>query len=356
MEINHKDLKTRIRVAYHTKQPLFIKGTMGIGKSAVVEEIAKELAEELGMDFVNNGWEEGKFGFIDTRLSQYEPTDLRGVPVPDLKNGTTNWLKPTTIPKGKSAGIWFFDELNLANHSVQAAAYQIIRDRQIDDVKIPDDWLILSAGNGSEDKANIFEMPAPLSNRFTHVELRKPNVDEWCEWATQKGIHRDVISFLQFKPSYLHKFDNNVDEDAFATPRTWEMTSIHLKTPAKLSEKEEKVVVASCIGDGVATEFMAFRRMANKLNIDKILKNPKEFEFPKEVDVKYALSGALAEKYAKEPKKLKQIVQVWNKCEPEFTIISLKLSKGYRPTQFGRELLKLKEWETLSKDYAKYVL
>ena len=355
-DVNHKDLKMRLRVAYHTKQPLFIKGTMGIGKSAVVEELARELAEELGMEFVSNGWEEGKFGFIDTRLSQYEPTDLRGVPVPDLKEGTTNWLKPKTIPRGNSCGIWFFDELNLANHSVQAAAYQIIRDRKIDDMKIPDGWLVISAGNGSEDKANVFDMPAPLSNRFTHVELKKPSVDDWCEWATRVAIHRDVIAFLQFKPSYLHKFDTNIDEDAFATPRTWEMVSTHLKTPFKLSAKEERIVVASCVGDGVATEFMAFKKLANELDIDKIVNNPKDFKFPNKVDLKYALSSALAEKYSIEPKKLANIVKIWTKCDPEFTIISLKLAKGYRPKQFGTEMLKLKEWDILSKDFAKYVL
>lgn len=330
---------------------------MGIGKSAGVEEFARHMAEKLGMEFVKNGWEEGKFGFIDTRLSQYEPTDLRGVPVPDLKTGTTNWLKPTTIPKGKSMGIWFFDELNLANHSVQAAAYQIIRDRQIDDTKIPEGWLIVAAGNTSEDKANVFDMPAPLSNRFTHATLMKPTAEEWVEWAAPKGVHKDVISYLQFKPSHIHTFNPENDDDAFATHRTWEMVSDNLKTAEKLEfdPESEYTLIASCIGEGVAKEFVAYRKMSQKLDIDKILKKGDDYEFPDAIDVRYALVTALAERYAQNPKQLADIIKIWKRCSPEFTIVSLKLAKAYRPKTFGRELIKLKEWTDLATDYSKYL-
>jgi len=356
MEVNHKELERAILIAYETKQPLFIEGTMGIGKSAVIKEVAKSIAKAKGMEFVDNGWEEGKFGLIDSRLSQYEPTDLRGVPVPDIKNQTTNWLKPKTMPRGNSCGIWFFDELNLANNSVQAAAYQIIRDRQIDDVKIPDGWLVISAGNGSEDKANIFEMPAPLCNRFTHLKLKKPSVDEWIDWAAPNGIHSDIISFLKFKGTYLHNFDPEKSQNAFGTPRTWEMSSNNLNVKMDITEQEEKMLIASCVGDGVAHEFIAFRKMKEKLNIDKIISEPEKFVSPKEVDTKYALAGGLASKYSSKPDSLKAILKILMKFEPEFTAITLKLCKSYRPTRIGTELLKLKEWDTLSKEYAKYIL
>ena len=355
MEVNHKELERAIRVAYETKQPLHIKGTMGIGKSDIIKAVAKTIAEEKKMEFVENGWEEGKFGLIDSRLSQYEPTDLRGIPVPDLKNGTTNWLKPTTMPRGNSHGIWFFDELNLANPSVQAAAYQIIRDRKIDDIEIPEGWLIISAGNGTEDKANIFDMPAPLCNRFTHLTLRKPTPDEWIAWATQNNIHPDVISFINFKGEYLHNFDPEKSQDAFGTPRSWEMGSNNLKVKLNLNEKEEKMLLASCVGDGVATEFIAYRKMQEKLNIDKILAEPEKFKTPERVDTKYALAGGFASKYASKPDSLKSIIKICHKFDPEFVAITLKLCKAYRPTRIGTELLKLKEWEPLSKEYIKYL-
>jgi len=356
VEVNHKELEDAIRVAYKTKQPLFIEGTMGIGKSAVLKDVAKAIAKEQGKEFVDGGWEEGKFGLIDSRLSQYEPTDLRGVPVPDLKNQTTNWLKPKTMPRGDSAGIWFFDELNLANNSVQAAAYQIIRDRQIDDVKIPDGWLVVSAGNGTEDKANIFEMPAPLCNRFTHLQLRKPSNDEWIDWAAPNDIHSDVISFIKFKGEYLHKFDMEKSGNAFPTPRTWEMVSNNLKIDMKFSPRQEKILVGSCVGEGMATEFLAFRKMKNKLNIAKIIAEPEKFETPEQIDVRYALAGGLASYYANNPKSLQAILKIYQKLNPEFTAINLKMCRSYRPTRIANELFKLKEWDTLSAEYQKYLL
>lgn len=355
MEVNHKQLKTLLKIAYKTKQPLFVKGTMGIGKSAIVQDVAKEIASEMEMDFVANGWEDGKFGLIDMRLSQYEPTDLRGCPIPDLKNETTAWLKPKTIPRGNSSGIIFFDELNLANHSVQAAAYQIIRDRQIDDMKLPDGWLVISAGNGSEDKANIFDMPAPLANRFTHCELKKPSADEWCEWAAQNNISNDIITYIQFKPSNLHNFNPDKDNDAFPTPRSWEMLSNVYTTDVKFSNTDEKFIASSCIGDGVAHEFLAFKKLKNELNIPEIVKEWKSFKTPEKVDLQYALAGGLAEYYSKKPEHLKDIVKIWTTFKPEFTIISMKLSKSYRPIKFGSDILKLNEWKILSKEYGKYI-
>jgi hypothetical protein len=358
MKINHKQLRSLLEASWETKQPLFLEGTMGIGKSAAIAEFAKEKAKELGIEFIENGWEEGKFGLIDTRLSQCEPTDLRGVPVPDLKNGTTNWLKPSTMPKGKSFGLWLFDEMNLANQSVQAAAYQIIRDRQIDDTKIPEGWLIIAAGNTAEDKANIFDMPAPLCNRFTHATLEKPSPDEWTIWAVRKNIHKNVVSYIQFRGSHLHTFNPENEDKAFGTPRSWEMVSNNLYVAEKLEldEKDTKILVASCVGEGIANEFMAYKKLSKKINLDQIIKNPEKFVFPEEADMKYAIITGLSEKYSQNPKILQNLVKIWQKSPAEFTIIGMKLAKAYRDRQFIKELRQTKEWVELSREFSKYLL
>lgn len=72
----------------------------------------------------------------------------------------------------------FFDELNLAAPSIQASAYQLILDGQLGEYELPRGWVVITAGNRLLDQAHTFEMPAPLRNRFTHVELEIPAIED----------------------------------------------------------------------------------------------------------------------------------------------------------------------------------
>jgi len=352
-EINHNQLKEHIKKSYKTKVSLFIKGTMGIGKSDTIKATSMEIAKDEGLPFIDNGWAENGFGEIDIRLSQYNPEDLKGLPMFNQKDKTTEWLLPEVLPRtGK--GIIFFDEINLAAPSIQAAAYQLILDRRLGNYKVPEGWAIIAAGNGTEDRANIFELPAPLKNRFAHVKLRAPTTDEWTEWAAQNGINNNIISFLNFKLSYLFTYDANSDQDAFATPRSWTFVSKMIE-----DETEDAVIkryVASGVGDGIANEYVAYHKMARELDIDKIIENAKDYKSPKEVNLKYAVAGGLAERYNKNSKVLQNLCKIWLKENPEFAVVSMKMCKAYKPKEFIKDILKLKEWDTLSQEYSKYLL
>jgi disulfide oxidoreductase YuzD len=109
--------------------------------------------------------------------------------------------------------------LNLAVPTVQATAYQLILNRCIGDYHLPDGWIVISAGNRLEDRANVFETPAPLNNRFLHIELATPDVDEWIDWSVANNIDTRISTFLKFKPSLLYKFDKTTKDKAFPTPR-----------------------------------------------------------------------------------------------------------------------------------------
>ena len=129
-QVNHNRLEKIIKIAYKTKTPLFIWGATGIGKSQTIRRVAENLAKELGLEFSDNEIEDGKFGFVDVRISQFEPSDLRGLP--DIQGEKTKWKPPSWLPRNpKGKGIIFFDELNLAPPSIQASAYQLILDRKI---------------------------------------------------------------------------------------------------------------------------------------------------------------------------------------------------------------------------------
>jgi len=322
MQVNHEELAWLIKRAFEKKLPLFIWGAPGIGKSQTVRKVAQEIAKEKKLKFsedIRDINKEGVFMLIDIRLSQLDPSDLRGLP--KIDNSTTKWLPPNWLPQ-KGQGIIFMDELNLAPPSVQAAAYQLILDRRLGDYVLPDEYVIVAAGNRAEDRANIFELPAPLKNRFIHVELSVPDIESWTKWALENQIDNRIISFLNFRPTLLFKFQYESKEPSFPTPRSWEFASNLIKGIQDIDKV--MLLVSSAVGEGAAMEFEGFLRTKKLFNVDEILADPKNAVIPNEPDKLYALVDVLAEKY--KPKLANKYgVLLLEKIPAEFGALLMKM-------------------------------
>lgn len=253
------------------KVPVFLWGAAGIGKSSVIGQLATELDMEL----------------IDLRLSQMEPVDLLGLP--NINDNRTTWSTPSIFPtKGK--GILFLDEANGASREVLSASYQLVLDRALGEYKLPDDWVIMLAGNREEDQGCTTRMPAPLCNRMAHIDFEL-NLDDWVKWAVTADINQQIISFIRFKPDALHCF--SLDQRAWPSPRTWEKVNDALKFASK---KISFNIVASLVGPGAAAEYTAFVNYYNNLpSIEQILKSPTKVKVPSEPAALYALSGMLGQ-------------------------------------------------------------
>lgn len=354
MQVNHKELEKFLKVAYKTRLPVYIWGTMGIGKSESVRRVAQQIAKELKLTFLDGEADgEEKFGFIDVRVSQLEPSDLRGLPI--MNGGITKWLPPSWLPSNeKSKGILFLDELNLAVPSIHASCYQLIHDRRIGDYKLPDGWIVISAGNTISDKANVFELPAPLLNRFVHVELRIPTAKEFIDYALKHDFDSSIISFLEFKPTYIYKFDKNNKDKSFPTPRSISFASrLVQENDCGLEEKE--VLISSAVGEAFATEFIAFLKLQNKIDIKSILEKPELVKDIQGIDLKYSLLGMVLEQYRQDRKVLEKCLALTNYLEAEYGILLLRfLNNGRR--EFKEDVVKLKSWKDISIKYGKYLL
>jgi len=356
IKVNHKQLKDVARTCYEKKVPLYVWGTMGIGKSSVIKDFSKDIAKGLNLKFLEAETDgEEAFSFIDVRLSQLEPSDLRGIPTIDKEKNQTIWVTPKWLPSNpKSKGILFFDELNLSPPSIQASAYQLILDRKIGDYKLPDGWVIFSAGNTSEDKANIFDIPKPLSNRFVHINLEKPNREDWVKWALDNGVNTDICMFIENHPSSLHNFNKSDKSEAFATPRTWEYCS-KLITENKVNEDIFEILVASAVGEGLAREFVTFVKLKNKIDIADLIKHPEKVKDIKEIDLKYSLISAFTDRYRENPKILTNIFDICEHMESEFSILLLRYVSTIGKTKFVTEAIKDKKWLELSKKYGRFL-
>jgi hypothetical protein len=309
LEVNHKQLTQVIKACYDSKLPLFIHGAIGIGKSQKVRDVAIDMGINM----------------VDVRISQLDPSDLRGLPKYD--GDTTRWLPPNWLPKDKaSKGILFLDELNLAPPSIQASCYQLILDRRIGDYVLPEGWSVIGAGNSMDDRANVFAMAGPLKNRLCQVLLKTPGIDEWTEWAAEKKIHPDIIAFLSWKSDYLHTFAKNTDASVFATHRGWGDYVNKLLTHMEKGA-DEHMLVGCVVGAGISREFLAFRKLHKKLDLNEILKNPKKVREIKEPDIKYCLVSALSSKYTQDSKYLKDVLGVTIEMDAEFGILLGRLMK-----------------------------
>ena len=367
-KVKPRILKKIINKHYDTKTPLFIRGGFGIGKSAISKEVAKEIAKRKGKEYLewNNLPKKQKheifkqpekyFIMFDERLSQYEPSDLRGLPMFDKsKNDSVIWKIPlwleyTTLPN--SDGFIFFDEINNAPPSILKACYQIYLDKQICEYKVNENFLVLGAGNRIEDKADIFDIPQPLLDRQSEVEMVIDD-EEWFNWAFKNNIDSRIITFLKFRPDYLLKIDNNKDVKS-TTPRGWERVSNLIK-----GEEDEDIedFVSVAISEGVALEFLAFLKLQRKVDIEAIIKNPKKIKEITEIDLKCSAIGGFVAYYQKDVKHFEGIVKISNELEEEFGILLLRLLLGTKPKHFKSNVIKLDVWKNeLSQKFIKFLI
>lgn len=259
---------------YHT--PVMLWGPPGIGKSQMVAQVA----------------EKHRVNVIDIRLSQMEPSDLRGIPF--KIDDRVEWAVPSMLPDSKrhgEQGILFLDEITSAPPSVSAAAYQLILDRKLGEYKVPDGWAIFAAGNRQGDRGVTYSMPAPLANRFSHFEV-DTHLDDWVAWAFAHNIDERIIAFLRFRPELLFDFDPAHNPVAFPSPRSWEYShralQKFLQSPALLLGS-----LQACVGQAAGIELKAFiDNLDNMPDLEAIVRG-EDAAVPDEIDLQYAVATAL---------------------------------------------------------------
>ena len=291
-------LKTLIPI----RQPAFLWGPPGVGKSQVVAQAARA----LGLDL------------LDIRAVLLDPVDLRGLPFPEA-DGRTHWRPPAFLP-GSGRGLLFLDELNAAPPLVQAACYQLILDRCLGEYRLPDGWSVLAAGNRDQDRAVTHRMPTPLANRFVHLEF-EPDLDDWTAWAAQAGIRPEVVAFLRFRPALLHDFDPARQARAFPTPRSWEFVSAMLG--ASPDPRVERELLQGAVGDAAALEFAAFLATYRELpDTDSVLAAPDTAPAPSDPAVAYAICEALGRRAS--PATMPALVRYASRLPVEFGVLLMR--------------------------------
>ena len=340
--------------AFKSKRPIFLWGPPGIGKSEVVSEITDELGGYM----------------IDLRMAQMEPTDLRGIPYYNKDTGKMDWAPPVELPDAELASqypiiVLFLDEMNSAPPAVQAAGYQLVLNRRVGKYVLPDNVVIVAAGNRDSDKGVTYRMPMPLANRFVHLEMRA-DFTSWQNWAVNKGIHKDVVGYLSFAKQDLYDFDNKSASRAFATPRSWVFVSDLLNDEDSDTDTLYNLV-SGAVGEGLAVKFMAHRKVAGRMPEPSDILSGKVKDLQvKEISAMYSLTISMCYelKDALDNKKVNNkefhamadnfFSYIMANFETELVVMGAKIAlKTYK---LPIEPSQLKNFDDFHKKYGKYIV
>ena len=312
-------------------------GPPGVGKSQAVRQLAALISGNTGK----------RTEITDVRLLLFNPIDLRGIPVANEDKTLAVWLKPKIFQMDESPdviNILFLDEISSAPASVQAAAYQITLDRTVGEHRLPDNCIVIAAGNRVTDKSVAVKMPKALANRLLHLET-EADFASWKKWAIGKGVNPKVIGFLSFRRDRLMTFDPATNDRAFATPRSWEMVSNILN---HVNSNIEAVfpLISGLIGSGAATELLQWEKVYAELPSIPDIFAGINCKVPTSTDTLYALCASMVV-YAKAHKddmnQIANSIRYADRMPPDFSVLLLKdymdLEKDYR-----KKLMKLPEF------------
>lgn len=312
-------------------------GSPGTAKSSIAKQIAA--SQNLKV--------------IDLRLSQSDPTDLGGFPflnadktkagyvpmdtfpiegdpLPVKVKGTLNPERKTSAdakwlvePIYYSGWMLLLDEFNSAPITVQAAAYQLILDKEVGQHRLHPKVACIAAGNLASDGAIVNRLSTAMQSRLVHYEITL-SPKTWIDWANANDIDYRVVAYIGFNKPALHKFDPNHNDFTFPCARTWEFVSKIIK-PWKTIPPEKNPTIDGCIGEGISREFVGFCNIFDELpDIDQILNHPDSVNMNVGPDVKYAISNLISN-YVTD-KNFDKLMKCIDRLPAEFQVICLQAS------------------------------
>ena len=303
-------------------------GPPGVGKSQAVRQLAERIAEQTGR----------RTAVTEVRLLLFNPIDLRGIPTANADRTLAVWLRPKIFdmdPGEDVVNLLFLDEISAAPPSVQAAAYQITLDRTVGEHRLPDNCLVIAAGNRTTDKSVAYKMPKALANRLMHFEI-EGSFRSWKEWAVRSGVNPRVLGFLSFRQSFLMGFDASSDDLAFPTPRSWEMVSDLLNTVSGDVEGMYPLI-AGLVGTGTAVEFRTWSKIWKDLPSVGDIFDGKDPPLPGGTDALYALTASMtayAREHRDDLRRVENSLEYADRMPPDFSTVLMKdymyIEEGYR--------------------------
>ena len=261
-----KDTFGNYMIPIERQRPIFLMGPPGIGKTAIMEQVASELGvglvsysmthhtrqSALGLPFI----EKKVYGGTEYSVSEYTMSEIIAS-VYDMMEQT-----------GVKEGILFLDEINCVSETLAPAMLQFLQYKIFGRHRVPDGWIVVTAGNPPEYNNSVREFDIVTWDRLKRVDV-EPDYEVWKEYAYKHGIHAAIITFLDIKKSDFYKIETTVDGKTFVTARGWS----DLSDMMKLYERhgltiDEKLIAQYLQNKKIAKEFAIYYDLFIKYKAD----------------------------------------------------------------------------------------
>lgn len=283
------------------RRPIYITGEPGVGKTSG----AKQAATNLSLQYIHL--------HCATML-----TEDMGMPdvMHDRESFTykmPHWWPTDPLTKA----LLCLDDMGQSSSDIQKVLANIMQERELHGHKLPDGVHVIGTGNRQQDRSGTNRILGHLANRYTEIE-QDVDLDTWCRFAIDHGIHPSVISFVRFRPELLQDYDPQ--RSGNPTARSWtEGVSPILDV---VSAELEYDCVKGAIGEGAAAEFVGFRKIERALpNIDNLLQHPDTTDVPSDPATLYAISGAIAHRC--DTKNFDAAIKYCNRMPQEFGVLTV---------------------------------
>ena len=261
-----KDSFGNYRIPIERQRPIFMMGPPGVGKTAIMEQIASDLGvglvsysmthhtrqSALGLPFI----EKKMYGGVEYSVSEYTMSEIIAS-VYDMMERT-----------GLKEGILFLDEINCVSETLAPAMLQFLQYKIFGRHRVPDGWIVVTAGNPPEYNNSVREFDVVTWDRLKRIDV-EPDFEVWKEYAYKQGIHAAVITYLTIKTSDFYKIETTVDGKSFVTARGWSDLSDMMKLYEQNDIPVDEKLISQYLQNGkIAKEFSIYYDLYNKYKSD----------------------------------------------------------------------------------------
>lgn len=259
-----------------------------------------------------------------------DPTDFKGLPY--AKDNIADFLPfgdLRMLMECQKPLVWFIDDLGQAPASVQAAIMQILLARKINGHAICDNVSIVAATNRKQDKAGVNGMLEPVKSRFVSIVELNVSLNDWKNWAIENNMPAELVSFINFKPDLIEKFEATKDITNSPSPRT--IAHVGKMQNAGLIKELELEAITGAIGQAAAIEYVAFLELFRQIpDIDDLITSPMDFPLFTNPSINYGLSGALAYRINKD--NIENICKYLERIPSEYSVAAIQMGIQKNPT------------------------
>ena len=260
------------------QRPILLMGAPGIGKTQIMEQIARECKVGLVSYTITHHTRQSAVGlpFIKEKTFGQETFSVTEYTMSEIIASVYEKMEKT----GLREGILFIDEINCVSETLAPMMLQFLQGKTFGNQKVPEGWVIVTAGNPPEYNKSVREFDIATLDRIKKIDV-EADFEVWKEYAKQADIHPAILSFLTAKPQYFYQVETTVDGKIFATPRGWEDLSGFLKVCEKVDLICDREVVVQYIEHPrIAKDFANYLELYKKYQaryqIDEVLEGKQD--------------------------------------------------------------------------------